>query len=633
MVSSCTTGAADTDNPVDVVIQECLNPKSPKSFFLYAGAGSGKTYSLVEGLEAFEKAHGSKFRRAGRKVAVITYTNAARDEIIGRVKGDLLFHISTIHSFCWLQIKAFHDDIRSWLQVALPNEIAELEQQEAKGRAGTLASITRQRSIASKKARLNWLSKRREFTYNPNGDNIGKASLSHSDVLKICADFLVSKPSFQQIVVNRYPFLLIDESQDTNKHLIEALFAVEEQHQGHFALGLIGDMMQRIYGDGKADLGENIPDRWAKPIKQMNRRSPCRIVKLANDIRSELDQKKNQKALEGKPEGHVRFFIAPANMADKPGFESTVREEMAMLTRDILWNNPDEVKHLMLEHMMAAVRMGFSEMFSALDASKRLKTALRSGDLPAVRLFSEYVLPLYQLEKSGAGHGVMTHLRRAKSPLLDPGFLQAVTRQDNPLGPLRAAIGAVVDVIDAKPDVSFFEVLQCIAEHNLFSIPQSLAPFTVKVENAEVDDEIEASEEGEKVSSLEAIQHFLETRFIQIDAYKKHVSGTGAFDTHQGVKGREFDRVMVVMDDEEAGGFLFSYEKMFEVKPPTKTDLDRFSKGEETGIDRTRRLFYVTCTRAEKSLALVAYSQAPQLLKERVIAKGWFEDCEIVLQE
>jgi len=155
-----------------------------------------------------------------------------------------------------------------------------------------------------------------------------------------------------------------------------------------------------------------------------------------------------------------------------------------------------------------------------------------------------------------------------------------------------------------------------------------------KVKRVEQDEEDEAkvNEEGEKISSLEAIQNFLETPFRQIDAYKKYVSGKGAFDTHQGVKGREFDRVMVVMDDEEAGGFRFSYEQMFEVKPSTKADLDRFSKGEETGIDRTRRLFYVTCTRAEKSLALVAYSQDPRVLKERVIAKGWFEDCEVVLK-
>ncbi len=307
---------------------------------------------------------------------------------------------------------------------------------------------------------------------------------------------------------------------------------------------------------------------------------------------------------------------------------------MAKLTGDILWNDPEEVKHLMLEHMMAAVRMGFSEMFGALAASKRLNTALRSGDLPAVRLFSEYVLPLYQLEKSGASHGVMTHLRRLKSPLLDSGFLRTQTTQDNPLDPLRSAIRAIVDVIDAKPDVSFSEVLQCVAKHSLFSIPQSLNPFVEKVKRVEQDEEDETriNEEGEKVSSLEAIQNFLKTPFKQINAYKKYVSGKGSFDTHQGVKGREFDRVMVVMDDEEAGGFLFSYEKMFEVKPSTKADLDKLSKGEESGIDRTRRLFYVTCTRAEKSLALVAYTQAPHLLKERVIAKGWFKDSEVVIQ-
>lgn len=633
MVSSVTTGATDTDDPVDDIITECLNPESPKSFFLYAGAGSGKTYSLVKGLGAFEKSHGEKFRKTGTKIAVITYTNAACDEIIERIKGDPLFHISTIHSFCWLQIKAFHDDIRSWLRRTIPAEISELETQEAKGRPGTQASISRLRSIANKRERLGWLAKRREFTYNPNGDNLGKASLSHTEVLKICADFLMSKPSFQQIVINRYPFLLIDESQDTNKGLIEAFFAVEEQRQGVFCLGLIGDMMQRIYGDGKADLGDDIPERWAKPVKQMNRRSPSRIVALANDIRSEDDRQK-QKVLEGKPEGYVRLFIEQANRSNKPEFEHTVRQRMADITGDELWKNPEEVKHLMLEHMMAAVRMDFSEMFSALTASKRLTTALRSGDLPAVRLFSEYVLPLYELEKAGASHAVMTHLRRANSPLLDPNYLKSIKPGDNPLAPLKSAIKAVVNIIDSNSDVTFSEVLQCIAEHNLFSIPQSLIPFMEKVESVVQEDDEDKDEEAgeeEKVSSLDAMRHFLKTPYRQISAYKKYVSGEGAFDTHQGVKGREFERVLVVMDDEEAGGFLFSYEKMFEVKPPTKSDIDKRTMGVETGIDRTRRLFYVTCTRAEKSLALVAYTQDPSKLKERVVAKGWFEDDEVLL--
>lgn len=55
---------------------------------------------------------------------------------------------------------------------------------------------------------------------------------------------------------------------------------------------------------------------------------------------------------------------------------------------------------------------------------------------------------------------------------------------------------------------------------------------------------------------------------------------------------------MVILDDEEALGFLFSYKKLFGAKEPTTTD--KQNEWKETSIDRTRRLFYVTCSRAEK---------------------------------
>lgn len=635
MVSACSIGNSNTDDHVDRVIDESLNPDSPRSFFLYAGAGSGKTYSLVRALEAFEVKHGVAFRREGKKVAVITYTNAACNEITERVKGNPLFHISTIHSFCWTQIQNFHDGIRECLRSSIPQEIAQLEQQEAKGRAGTKASSARQRSIEAKRERLDWLSDRREFTYNPNGDNIGKASLSHAQVISICSYFLVSKPSFQQIVVNRYPFMLIDESQDTNKGFIEALFEVAESQKARFGLGLIGDMMQRIYGDGKADLGRVLPDGWANPIKEMNRRSPSRIVSLANDIRKESD-KQEQKALEGKSEGYVRLFISPADIEDKPAFESSVQRQMAEITGDMLWNSSEEIKHLMLEHKMAAVRMGFAELFETLGSSKRFQTGLRSGDLPATRLFSNYVMPLYKLIKDDKNHAVMTHLRKVKSPLLAPDFLESQTG-NNPLEPVRLAIDELIDLIDSDADATFSRILQCVAKHGLFSIPQSLTAFidpaVITEMNVSMKEEDDADEEEINDSSnIDALLRFLETPFHQIEPYSAYVSGEGAFDTHQGVKGLEFERVLVVMDDEDAGGFLFSYEKLFEVKEPTKADLEKMSRGEETGTDRTRRLFYVTCTRAEKSLALVAYSQEPQRLKDKVIEKGWFAEEEVLIQ-
>ena len=42
----------DLDGQVDIEIAACLTPTSPRSFFLFAGAGSGKTRSLAGGDES-----------------------------------------------------------------------------------------------------------------------------------------------------------------------------------------------------------------------------------------------------------------------------------------------------------------------------------------------------------------------------------------------------------------------------------------------------------------------------------------------------------------------------------------------------------------------------------------------------
>jgi DNA helicase-2/ATP-dependent DNA helicase PcrA len=103
------------------------------------------------------------------------------------------------------------------------------------------------------------------------------------------------------------------------------------------------------------------------------------------------------------------------------------------------------------------------------------------------------------------------------------------------------------------------------------------------------------------------------------------------FATHQGVKGLEFDRVMVLMDDAEARGFMFGYEKFFGAKELTPTDVTNEVEGRDSSVGRTRRLFYVTCSRTKKSLALLVYSSAPTSVRAQMMENGWFDDSEIVL--
>lgn len=58
---------------------------------------------------------------------------------------------------------------------------------------------------------------------------------------------------------------------------------------------------------------------------------------------------------------------------------------------------------------------------------------------------------------------------------------------------------------------------------------------------------------------------------------------------------------MVVISDDEARGFLFSYDKLIGTKAKSETDLENEVTGNDTSVARTRRLFYVTCSRAEES--------------------------------
>jgi DNA helicase-2/ATP-dependent DNA helicase PcrA len=627
-IQSLTLAPIDTDDAVDEIINGCLTPTKPKSFFLYAGAGSGKTRSLERALKKARKLYGAQFRKEAKRIAVITYTNAACDVITSRVEADPLFAISTIHSFCWSQIGTLHADIQAWLKITIPEDIADLESKQAKGRGGQ-ASIDRERSIENKRKRLQWLSSPRTFTYNPNGDNAGQSSLSHIEVLKIAANFISTKPSMQVMLVNRFPFLLIDESQDTNKILIDAFFSLELANRERFALGLFGDTMQRIYADGKPDLGKIVPAHWEKPRKKMNHRCPQRVIQLANTLRSTVDGEV-QMAREDSIEGVARLFITSSTATDKQTVEASARAKMAEITGDGLWNNQvDGVKTLILEHHMAASRMGFLDLFTTLDKEDRLTTGLRTGELSGLRLFSERVAPLIAAASVKDDFGIMAVLRKM-SPLLKEDALLKSKDTEDPLAEVRLAVDALLAIDTTNPSTKFLEVLQCVAKHGLFEIPEALKPFALpQATRAEEPGDEEEENDDASSDSLTVWRAFLETSYCQIIPYASYVSNLGAFATHQGVKGDQFERVFVVIDDEEARGFLFPYDKLFGTKPLSDGDKKKIGV-EETGLDRTRRLLYVTCTRAEKSLAIIVYTNDPAQLATTVTTNEWFDPSEII---
>jgi DNA helicase-2/ATP-dependent DNA helicase PcrA len=619
------TGENTTDDVVEEQIRSCVNLDDLKSFFLYAAAGSGKTRSLVNALQWIRDTYGRHLWLQGQRIGVITYTNAACDEIKERMEFNILIEVSTIHSFAWNLIGSFQTDVRNWLRTNLATEIAELQQAQAKGRPGTKAAAEREAAIKAKRERLEHIETVKAFQYSPIGENRGRDALNHSEVISMTVAFLTTKPTLQHIVVHRYPILLVDESQDTNRFVMDALLTLQAQYKTAFCLGLFGDMMQRIYADGKVGLEAAIPPDWARPKKQMNHRCPGRVLELLNCMRAEVDGQV-QKGRTDKPPGFARLFLLPANIKDKPSAEVAIANQMAAVTGDELWKS--DYKALILEHHMAAKRLGFSPMFESLSKVDRIRTGLLDGTLPGISLFAKQVLPLVDAMRSGDHFRAAMVVKRF-SPILDSANLKMEDQQLDRLAKAKAATDSLLSLWEGGNNPSFGDVLQSIHSSGLFEIPETLRVLVSRPSTASSNDTPDAESERDEI--LKAWEGMLATPFEQIAAYDRYVSGTSPFDTHQGVKGREFPRVMVVIDDEDARGFMFSYEKLFGVKDKSATDRKNEQEGAETIIDRTRRLLYVTCSRAKDSLAIVNYTADPAKAKENVLAARWLHEGEVIV--
>lgn len=601
------------DDHVDAEIQECILATPPKSFFMFAGAGSGKTRSLINTLEYLDTQKGAYLMEHGKQVAVITYTNAACDEIERRLQYKSIFSVSTIHSFLWELIKNFQTDIKKWLTTSLQSDIDDLMSKQTKARGG--AAAKREEKIEKKKKRLNNLQYVTRFTYNPNGDNVGIDSLSHEEVVKIGSEFIATEETLQEILVGKYPFLLIDESQDTKKELVDALLCVYKMHKEHWLMGMFGDTMQRIYTDGKANLENAIPTEWIRPVKVMNHRSAKRIVSLSNEIRKYVDDKKQQPRSDAN-EGTIRLFITSIN-ADKERIESEAAKQMAIISCDKNWLEPMGYKSLILEHHMAASRFSFSGIFTPLNDSKVFDTALRSGEIAELSFLANTVLPLINAYRE-ENEFEITKILRHKSPLLDKKYLLLEPeKQQQKLAEVENAANGLFALWKDNSVPSCIEVLRNIKASGLFAVTDR------------IDDVLDESYGGNDVKVL-ALKNALNVSFEELERYALYVTEKTRFATHQGIKGLEYPRVMVVLDDSEAKGFLFSYEKLFGAKEKTETDKKNEEEGKDTSLLRTARLFYVACTRAKDSLAVVVYSQAPDKIKETAISNGWFSKSEII---
>lgn len=200
-------------------IETCLDEGF--SFRLEAGAGAGKTYSLVAALKRIIAERGAELMQSGRKVACITYTEVAREEIASEVERHPAILVETIHAFSWAFLRQYQKALRELISAS-------------EGRREKLAEAG---GVGSKVV---------EYELGFFGVDDKRITLAHDDI-PLYMSQLLAKPKFRILFQQQFPIVFIDEYQDTDRGFMTAI-------TDHFftpkvgpLIGLFGDHWQTIY--------------------------------------------------------------------------------------------------------------------------------------------------------------------------------------------------------------------------------------------------------------------------------------------------------------------------------------------------------------------------------------------------
>jgi DNA helicase-2/ATP-dependent DNA helicase PcrA len=558
---------------------------------------------LVKALSHVVRSRGPALEARSQRIACITYTEVAAREIHEEIGNDPLAAVSTIHSFLWSIIKSFQVDIGLWVATEIEEGIADLLEVQA-------GFSSRTRPATLEKNELDLARRRRQkdevphvtrWTYGVTS-NYASGVLGHSDVLKMVPQLILTRELLARIVALRFPFIFVDESQDTFPEVVECLNRIHMAAQGRMCLGYFGDPMQQIYQQGAGDIGV-APD-WVRVEKPENFRSSRSVLACVNAVRVDGDSLTQVTGLAANQSvGAVRFFVLPAD-GNRSAYLEGVRTWLDAQGEVGEWTSSVRAggaKILVIAHRMAAIRLGFEGLFTAFanKATPGLNDAFRDGSAWPLLPFSEVLLPL--CAASGTSDPGSLALLRRHSPLFqDARGGKAV--QDA----LMASRLAVVEMaaLFASGEASLGEVLRLASTKRIVELDPRLHGFLFP----EAASSFEALDQG----TVEVLSASMACAVGELRGYLSYIRQESPYSTQHGTKGAEFDRVIVVLDDEEGRFNLYSYEKLFGIKELSATDAQNLAEGKDSAVDRTRRLFYVCVSRARESLAIVLFAKDPE---------------------
>ncbi|WP_162128571.1 UvrD-helicase domain-containing protein [Flavobacterium phycosphaerae] len=622
---------------IDDIIEQI---DSKNNFLLSGGAGSGKTYTLVQTIRLIIGKYPTE------RVACITFTNAAVKEIEERIDDDNL-DVSTIHDFLWDCIKNYQYELKKAL-VDLANNV------DVK--------------------KINILNPTIEM-FNENGiqykENVSLINgiISHDELLIIAEHLFENYIKLNDIIKDKFKFILVDEYQDTNELVIKIFLKHFKKSKKVNIVGFFGDAMQSIYDNSIGSLDSykgNSGDLVREIKKEQNRRNPLKVIDLANKLRNDgLVQKESQDL--DAPNMDTTGKVKPGDI--KFIYSSEYNLEKVRQYLDWDFNDAENTKELNLTHNLIAKQAQFSALMSIYNDDQILeyknlinsflkehpeiivlesdtfsdvikKTGINPSNGNMLNfitsnqdLFNEAITYPFEVfkkiyldseiltddkkqkegeesKKGSKRDNLLKHLFKIQNciRLYKDGFYNDFLKTTN------YKINSINDKTVLKKQI---EDLSNIGSKSIGEMIDLADTYKIIIKDQRLDEYI-----AKKQYVYNRVCKVGYTEFLNLFNY---LEGYTPFSTQHKTKGNEFDNVLVILDRGNWNKYNFEYvfdngsiyQSLIDGKSKTKSKLESYPKIKE----RTQKIFYVCCTRAKENLAVFFHLPSPAILST---AESWF---------
>ena len=534
--------AEENANEIDKQIIEAL--EAGHNFRVEAGAGAGKTYSLMKVINWLENEKRKNFIKYGQRVACITYTNVAVDVIKSRLKSEDFIQPCTIHNFAWGLMKRFQSSLLKTVE-----DMGLLPAHED----GTPSSI---KEISSVVYELGVRYIRDKVLY-----------LYHDDVIRLFVSML-DNAKFRSFLGKSYPIILIDEYQDSFKSITDQFlcYFIEAGQPPQF--GLFGDSWQTIYSSIGA-CGEINSDKIKVINKEANFRSQEVIVQVLNHIRPMLPQ------ITALDENDGKVLIITTD--DYTG-ERQKGYYKGELPNDVLFQRIDRIrekieglgwtgrqKTLMLTHKMLAKEQHYDNLLDVLGDH------LKDADDEHYLFFRDKVEPVFRALETNNPKMLFDVLGLTRQPINSQEQKREWREFYKHLSMARQ--GRIADVIEL------------VKQSYLVGIPDKIDYWL----------SIYRENNNEILFHKKSIKTFYDIAYKEVLNAIESQNPESEFSTEHGVKGEEYDSVLLIIG---RGWNNYKFDEILYL------DSTLLNGADLEAYIRNRNLFYVCCSRAVKNLAL-----------------------------